>query len=176
MPRALRWSYRYPCRGVHLLMSEAPLGKQPHVGTSTHPDSLVRGSLGFLPQVEIARATLHKSHPCMWALVPAPRQGVLSWTLRRRAAREGSGLCGTTTWTASSVLCIGGPDVIRKEAWSFYRTISGVRLCWELEEPEGPKGGSAAEHQRIAISEEEKDDQAKFRLWKMQQRGDGAAE
>ena len=27
-----------------------------------------------------------------------------------------------------------------KEAWSFYRTISGVRLCWELEEPQGPKG------------------------------------
>ena len=27
-----------------------------------------------------------------------------------------------------------------KEAWSFYRTISGVRLCWELEEPKGPKG------------------------------------
>jgi len=30
--------------------------------------------------------------------------------------------------------------VIRKEAWPFYRTISGVRLCWELEEPKGPKG------------------------------------
>jgi len=29
--------------------------------------------------------------------------------------------------------------VIRKEAWSFYGTISGVRLCWELEEPKGPK-------------------------------------
>ena len=23
--------------------------------------------------------------------------------------------------------------MIRKEAWSFYRTGSGVRLCWELE-------------------------------------------
>ena len=33
----------------------------------------------------------------------------------------------------------GGPDVIRKEAWCFYRTISGVRLCWELEEAKGPK-------------------------------------
>jgi len=32
-------------------------------------------------------------------------------------------------------------DVIRKEAWSFYRKISGVSLCWELEEPKGPKGG-----------------------------------
>jgi len=30
--------------------------------------------------------------------------------------------------------------VIRKEARPFYRTISGVRLCWELEEPKGPKG------------------------------------
>ena len=29
--------------------------------------------------------------------------------------------------------------MIGKEAWSFYRTISGVRLCWELEEPNGPK-------------------------------------
>ena len=39
-----------------------------------------------------------------------------------------------------SILCTGGLDVIRKDAWSFYRTISGVRLCWELEEPKGPKG------------------------------------
>jgi hypothetical protein len=31
-------------------------------------------------------------------------------------------------------------DVIRKEAWCFYRTISGVHLCWELEEPKGPNG------------------------------------
>ena len=35
--------------------------------------------------------------------------------------------------------CTWGADVIRKEAWSFYRIISGVRLCWELEEPKGPK-------------------------------------
>ena len=34
----------------------------------------------------------------------------------------------------------GGLDAIRKEAWSFYRTISGARLCWELEEPKGPTG------------------------------------
>jgi len=33
--------------------------------------------------------------------------------------------------------------VIRKEAWSFYRTISGVRLCWELEETKGPNGRTA---------------------------------
>ena len=32
-------------------------------------------------------------------------------------------------------------DVIRKEAWLFYRTSSGGRLCWELEGPQGPKGG-----------------------------------
>jgi len=36
-------------------------------------------------------------------------------------------------------VCTVGLDVIRKEAWPFYRTISGVRLCWELEEPKGPK-------------------------------------
>jgi len=34
----------------------------------------------------------------------------------------------------------GGLDVIPREAWPFYRTSSGVRLCWELEEPKGPKG------------------------------------
>ena len=41
---------------------------------------------------------------------------------------------------AAAILCTGGADVIRKEAWPFYRTIFGVRLCWELEEPEGPTG------------------------------------
>ena len=30
--------------------------------------------------------------------------------------------------------------MIRKEVWSLYRTSSGVRLCWELEEPKGPEG------------------------------------
>ena len=34
----------------------------------------------------------------------------------------------------------GGFDVIRNDAWPFYRTISGVCLCWELEEPKGPQG------------------------------------
>ena len=42
---------------------------------------------------------------------------------------------------SAAILCTGGLDVIRKEAWSFYRTIFGVRLCWELEEPKGPKKG-----------------------------------
>ncbi|KAJ1493225.1 hypothetical protein T484DRAFT_2800105 [Baffinella frigidus] len=36
--------------------------------------------------------------------------------------------------------CTGGADVIRKEAWPFYRTNSGVRLWWELKEPKGHKG------------------------------------
>ena len=40
-----------------------------------------------------------------------------------------------------------GPGVIRKEAWPFYRTISGVRLCWELKEPKGPKGWAASWHE-----------------------------
>ena len=38
------------------------------------------------------------------------------------------------------ILCTGGLDVIRKEACFAYRTISVVRLCWELEEPKGPEG------------------------------------
>ena len=44
------------------------------------------------------------------------------------------------TSVSAAILCTGGLDVIRKEAWPFYRTSSGVRLCWELEEPKGPKG------------------------------------
>jgi len=40
---------------------------------------------------------------------------------------------------SAAILCTGGPDANRKEAWPFYRTISDVRLCWELEEPNGPK-------------------------------------
>ena len=42
-----------------------------------------------------------------------------------------------------------GPDVIRKEAWWFYRTISGVRLCWELEEPKGPRGRTLKWHRHF---------------------------
>ena len=34
---------------------------------------------------------------------------------------------------------LGGLKVIREEAWLFCRTSSGVRLCWELEGPEGPE-------------------------------------
>jgi len=39
-----------------------------------------------------------------------------------------------------------------KEAWSFYITISSVRLCWELEEHQGPKGSSRLS----ALSDEER--------------------
>ena len=41
---------------------------------------------------------------------------------------------------SAAILCTGGLDVIRKEPWSFDRTICGVRLCWGLKESEGPKG------------------------------------
>jgi WD40 repeat protein len=42
--------------------------------------------------------------------------------------------------SVDKILCTGGLDVIREEAWPLYITTSGVRLCWELEEPKGPKG------------------------------------
>ena len=41
---------------------------------------------------------------------------------------------------SAAILCTGGLDVIRKEALYFCRTIFGVRLCWEFEEPNGPTG------------------------------------
>ena len=34
----------------------------------------------------------------------------------------------------------GGLDVIRKEAWPFCRTTSGVRLCWQLKGHKGLTG------------------------------------
>jgi hypothetical protein len=39
---------------------------------------------------------------------------------------------------SAAILCTGGLDVIRKEAWPFYKTSTGVRLCWELEEAKEP--------------------------------------
>jgi hypothetical protein len=42
--------------------------------------------------------------------------------------------------SSAAILCTGGRDAIRKAAWPFYRTISDVRLCWDLEEPKGPEG------------------------------------
>ena len=44
-----------------------------------------------------------------------------------------------TLWPFLAILCRGGLDVIRKEAWPFYRTSFSVRLCWEPEEPKGPE-------------------------------------
>ena len=38
------------------------------------------------------------------------------------------------------VILGGGLNVIRKDTWLFCRTSSGVRLCWQLEEPKGPEG------------------------------------
>ena len=61
--------------------------------------------------------------------------GAYVGTRRHLVGIEDYPLAGSAT-----IPCAGGPDVIRKEAWPFYRTISGVRLCWELEEPKGPKG------------------------------------
>ena len=43
-----------------------------------------------------------------------------------------------------------GLDVIRKKAWPFYRLSSGVRLCWELEGPEGPNGATAPRDNSLA--------------------------
>ena len=44
---------------------------------------------------------------------------------------------------SAAILCTREPDVIRKEAWPFYRTSSGVRICWELEESKGPEGDNS---------------------------------
>ena len=46
----------------------------------------------------------------------------------------------------------GGLNVIRKEAWLFCRTSSGVRLCWELEEPKGPKGNAIQQAMSLTAS------------------------
>ena len=43
----------------------------------------------------------------------------------------------------------------RKEAWPFYRTISGVRLCWELKEPKGPKGSRTGPQCQQELFEED---------------------
>jgi len=51
----------------------------------------------------------------------------------------------------AAILCTGGPDVIRKEAWPLYRTISGVRLCWELEEPKGLQAAIPCPWKRMSL-------------------------
>ena len=68
--------------------------------------------------------------PLAWqSSQPGPGGGI-SWGLKHIPIED-------TLKPVAAILCTGGPDVIRKEAWSFYRTISGDRLCWELEEPKG---------------------------------------
>ena len=68
-----------------------------------------------------------------------PRKGeVLAYVGRIHNLKDLKDLKDLKAFTIS--LCTGGPDVIRKEARPFCRTISGVRLCGELEEPKGPKG------------------------------------
>jgi len=62
---------------------------------------------------------------------------------RRKAFLRVPPRCFTDT-----CVCTGGADVIRMEAWSFCRTISGVRLYWELEEPKGPKGHATTQAAR----------------------------
>jgi hypothetical protein len=76
-------------------------------------------------------------------------------------ARPNSGLCFQAKVlkffivVPSSNLCTGGADVIRKEAWLFHRTTCGVRLCWEREEPTGPKGLRRPHQVYVLIEEEE---------------------
>ena len=62
---------------------------------------------------------------------------------RRRIGREEEGAHGCVKDYGLLADAVARQEVIRKEAWSFYRTISGVRLCKELEEPKGPKRDAA---------------------------------
>ena len=89
--------------------------------------------------------TLHPSpytlHPTPYTLHPTP------YTLRPTVEyEEFVGAPNGGIQRVPAILCTGGLDLIRKEAWPLYRTISGVRLCWELKEPTdeeslGPKCG-----------------------------------
>ena len=45
----------------------------------------------------------------------------------------------------------GSLNVTRKEAWLFCRTSFGVRLCWELEEPKGPKPKGSIRKQKCFL-------------------------
>jgi hypothetical protein len=105
--------------------------------TQSRPDS----DLGF--QVKVPKsfkafpfrssAAQHK-----WHLHGVPN--LTGVNLRELSIFERSDFRGYPLAGSVAVLCTRGPDVIRKEAWPFYRKISGVRLCWELEEPQGPEG------------------------------------
>ena len=54
---------------------------------------------------------------------------------------------------SAAILCRGGVDVIWKESWPFYWTISTVRLHWMLEEPKGPKDPTPFVGERILSME-----------------------
>ena len=87
----------------------------------------------------------------LWCFVLIPHRGspyskFLGHDLRNPSTREFSSK-HSRTWVpevSDGRFCrdplYGGLDLIRMEAWPFYRTLSGVRLCWELEEPKGPNG------------------------------------
>ena len=55
-----------------------------------------------------------------------------------------------TVQPVAALLCTGGPEGIRKEAWPFHRTISGVRLCWELKDLKEPKRPWSKLHEFLA--------------------------
>ena len=52
---------------------------------------------------------------------------------------------------SAAILCTGGLNMIRKEAWSFYRTIFGFSLCWELKEPLSCRESIYAFGSRLAL-------------------------
>ena len=123
-------------------MSEVPLCTQWYVPTAVPPDGTASGTvMGF--------KTPSRGH--RWYSKTKPGFLTKSLSLRKvtilvRNQNKTCLIC--LSWRcifeipkcSAAILCTGGADVIRKEAWSFYRTSSGVRLCWELEEPKGPEG------------------------------------
>ena len=72
----------------------------------------------------------------IWVQHKAPKHQSLTQTLD---CNQKSEIIENILWPVAAVLCTGGADVIRKEAWPFYRTISRVRLCWELAQAERPE-------------------------------------
>ena len=50
----------------------------------------------------------------------------------------------------AAILCTGGPECDPKGSMAYFcRTSSGVRLCWELEEPKGSKGSEGIVGKRL---------------------------
>jgi len=104
----------------------------------------------------------------LWIEVPT-NDGIGLWAFSRLA---GPGVCERVPLRDNShpfedyslagsaaILCTGGLDRIRNEAWPFCRTSSGVRLCWELEEPKGPTGPGPPDrdaHHLLLLAEQER--------------------